>query len=130
MFKPFDFIKWQANICHGRSKRWSHSYAILLFIKNIIEYEIRFLSSQWQKNLKLRLVYTLFNVLIIIKQIGTCNTVSLSSILVKSEWAWTLPMKILLPWCTIFSAKAKEFFTVSSLNVTEESLETKNFASL
>ena len=70
LFKPFDLIKWQESICHSRSKRRSHDHAILLFIKNIIKYEIRFLSSQRQKVLKLRFIYTLYNILIIIKQIG------------------------------------------------------------
>ena len=44
-FNPFDFLKWQENIWHSRSKRRSYGHAILLFIKNIIKYEIRFLSS-------------------------------------------------------------------------------------
>ena len=39
-------------------------------------------------------------------------------------------MKSLLSWCTISSAKAKESFTVNSLKVIEESLGTKNLASL
>ena len=39
-------------------------------------------------------------------------------------------MKCLLPWCTIPSAKVKESFPVNSLDVVEESLGTKNFASL
>ena len=45
----------------------SHGHAI----KNIVKYEIRFLSSQRQKVLKLRFMYTLYNIFIIIKQIGT-----------------------------------------------------------
>ena len=39
-------------------------------------------------------------------------------------------MKSLPSWCTVFSTKAKESFTVNSLNVIEESLGTKNFESL
>ena len=39
-------------------------------------------------------------------------------------------MKSLLFWCTIYSAKAKESFTVNSLKAIEDSLRTKNFASL
>ena len=35
-------------------------------------------------------------------------------------------MKCLLSWCTIYSAKAKESFSVNSLDVVEESLGTKN----
>ena len=50
--------------------------------------------------------------------------------LVKSESISRLPFKSLLSWCTISSAKAKESFTVNSLNVIEENLGTKNFASL
>ena len=56
--------------------------------------------------------------------------VSLRGILVKSESTSGLPMKSLPSCCTISSAKAKESFTVNSLNVNEESLGTKNFASL
>ena len=55
---------------------------------------------------------------------------SLRRILVKSESTSRLPMKILLSWCTISSAKAKESLTVNSLNVIKESLGTKNFTSL
>ena len=50
--------------------------------------------------------------------------------LVKSESISRLPFKSLLSWCTISSAKTKESFTVNSLNVIEENLGTKNFASL
>ena len=39
-------------------------------------------------------------------------------------------MKGLLSWSTISSAKSNESFTVNSLKVTEESLGTKNLASL
>ena len=39
-------------------------------------------------------------------------------------------MKSLLYLCTISSGKAKESFTIHSLNLIEESLGTKNFASL
>ena len=49
MFKPFDFIKWQENICHRRSTRRSHGHIIYLFIENIIKYQTRFLSSGRQK---------------------------------------------------------------------------------
>ena len=68
LFEPFNFIKWQENICH-RSKRWSHGHAIFLFTENIIRYEIQFLSSQWQNILKLRFIYTLYNILITIKMV-------------------------------------------------------------
>ena len=67
LFKPFHFIKCQGNTCHSRSKRRSHGHDILLFI--IIKYEIRFLSSQREKVLKLRFIYTFYKILI--KQIGT-----------------------------------------------------------
>ena len=50
LFKPFDFIKWQENICHRRSTRRSHGHIIIyLFIENIIKYQTRFLSSERQK---------------------------------------------------------------------------------
>ena len=39
-------------------------------------------------------------------------------------------MKSLLSWCTISSAKAKEYLAVNSLKLIEESLRTKNLASL
>ena len=48
--------------------------------------------------------------------------VSSRGILVNSESISRLPMKHLLPWCTISSVKAKE-----SVSVIEESLGTKNF---
>ena len=67
LFKPFHFIKCQRNTCHSRSKRRSHGHDILLFI--IIKYKIRFLSSQRQKVLKLRFIYTFYKILI--KQIDT-----------------------------------------------------------
>ena len=50
-----------------------------------------------QKILKLRFIYTLYNILIIIKQIGTYR-----GILVNSESTSRLPMKSLLSWCTIW----------------------------
>ena len=56
--------------------------------------------------------------------------VSLKGMLVKSESTSSLPMKSVLSWYTTSSAKAKESFTVNSLNVIEESLGTENFASL
>ena len=56
--------------------------------------------------------------------------VSSRGILVNNESTSRLPMKSLLSWCTISSAKAKESFTVNSLKVIEESLRTKNLASL
>ena len=56
--------------------------------------------------------------------------VSSRGILVKSELTLRLPMKSLPSRCTISSAKAKESFTENSLNVIEESLGTKNIASL
>ena len=51
--------------------------------------------------------------------------VSSRGILVNSESISRLPMKYLLPWCTISSVKAKE-----SVSVIEESLGTKKFPSL
>ena len=56
--------------------------------------------------------------------------VSSRGILVKTESTSSLSRKSLLSWGTISSAKVKETFTVNSLDVVEESLETKNFASL
>ena len=75
-------------------------------------------------------IYTLYDILITIKQIGTYTMVPSRGILLKSESISRLPMKYLLSWSVIYSAKAKESFTVNSLNVIEESLGTKNFASL
>ena len=46
LLKSFDFMNWLENICHSRSKRQSQGQVVLLFITNIIKYEIRFLSSQ------------------------------------------------------------------------------------
>ena len=54
--KPFEFIKWQENICYSRCKGRSHGHAILLSIKSTVKYEIQFLSSQRQKVLKLRFI--------------------------------------------------------------------------
>ena len=48
----------------------------------------------------------------------------------KSESTSKLPMKTLLTWRTVPSAKAKESFTVDPLNVIQESFGTKYFASL
>ena len=128
MLKRFDFIKWQEKICHSRSKRRSHGHDILLFIKSIMKNEIRFLSSQWQKVLKLRFIYTVYIILIIIKQISTSiNGLFKGYISKERELTTWLPMKILLLWCAIYLAKAIETFTVNSLNVIEESLENKNF---
>ena len=56
--------------------------------------------------------------------------VSWRGTLVKIELTSRPPMKGLLYWCTIFSAKAKESFTVNSLNVIQENLGTNNFTSL
>ena len=75
-------------------------------------------------------IYTLYDILITIKQIGTYTMVPSRGILLKSESISRLPMKYLLSWCVVYSAKAKESFTVNSLNVIEVSLGTKNFASL
>ena len=56
--------------------------------------------------------------------------VSIRGTLVKSESTSKLPMKRLLSQRTVSLAKAKESVTVNSLNVIEESLGTKIFASL
>ena len=54
-------------------------------------------------------------------------TASSRGISVKSESTSRQPMKRLPSWCIVSSAKAKESFTVNSLNVIKESLGTKNF---
>ena len=48
----------------------------------------------------------------------------------KSESTSRISIKDLLAWCSISSEKAKEFFIVNSLNLIEESLDTKDIASL
>ena len=108
LFKPFDSIKWQEKSSHCRSKRWSHDHSILLFIKNIIKYDVGLLSRQRQKVL----IHTFYNILVIIKLVHIF-IVSSGGILVNSEPISSLPMKTLLSWCTIFLAKAKESFTVN-----------------
>ena len=62
LLKPFDFEKWQ-HICYSRSKGRFHGHVILLFI-NSIKCEIRFLRSQRQKVLKLKFLYTFYNIII------------------------------------------------------------------
>ena len=48
----------------------------------------------------------------------------------SSESTSRLAMNSLLSWWSNYSVKSKESFTVNSLNVIDESLGTKNFASL
>ena len=56
--------------------------------------------------------------------------VSVRVMFMTSESTSRLPMKSLLYRYTISSAKAKESFTVNTLNIIDKNVGTKNFASL